>query len=156
MIGLLEVAARASPKVSGVVLVSFPCCWVTVCKILQPMRSKGRCLKKSVKHRCVCPRKPGNGDKKVQASTLLTQPCFAFIGRNSLINLIHRRNVRKKLKISATLSLGLELSIQVYNSPIHLVTQSLFLFSLWIRKKKILKKKKDKWKSSTFKYSGDV
>ncbi len=58
----------------------FPCRWCTVRKVLQPMGSKNRCLKK-------CPKPCWPIRSKVKATiytslTLLSHPSFAFTGRN--------------------------------------------------------------------------
>jgi len=73
----LAVAAGAS--LCGIFFVSFPCSTV---KILQPMVSKGRCLKKCSKACCliVCKEKT-TGYTQL---TLLSQPSFAFTGGNML------------------------------------------------------------------------
>ncbi len=60
---------------SGVLLVSFPCFWRTVCKILQPMESKAWCVTQSPRP---CWPIRSKGKTRYTPLTLLGKPSFAL------------------------------------------------------------------------------
>ncbi len=95
--------------------------WRCISKLAYRLQNPqaNRYLKKSIKHCC-----PIGNQKMLTKYTLLillSQPRFVFTVRNSLISLIHRRNILKIYKLGATL---IYLSIYVNKMPIHLVTRS--------------------------------
>jgi hypothetical protein len=117
-------AACIALGVVGAVLVVFLRCWRKICTILQPVRSKGRYLKK-----CSKPCWPIKGKETwtkygTTSVTLLSQRKLALTERNTLL----RNKIiwsHKNLKNVRVPYLGLELTMHVIKSQIHLVRQSL-------------------------------
>ncbi len=132
--GLAWLAACIVLRVVGAVLIVFLRHWRTVCTILQPMGCKGRYLKKCPKP-CLPIRSKETWIKYRYTST--TYKTSVNPRKQYTFCIIKSFEQIKIFKNDPVLYLGLELTIQVIKSQIHLVRQSVlrlicyvFTFSL--------------------------